>query len=348
MKMARNLVVVSIIMLVFGMLIIAFADGCAVKKLQLSDTEQTNIDLRDEDANGRIYNFLLLGEDESKSLTDVLVIVSCDTKNKKMSILQIPRDTYAEYTSSSYRKINAARDVLGGGRELADFLTDTLGIFIDGYVSVNLDIIAEAVDILGGIEIDVPIDMFYRDPYQDLTINIKKGKQLINGEKAKQFVRYREGYIRGDLGRLDAQKLFVSAFLRRLSEKKDVLTLIQLVNKILPATESDISLKLCVDIIGKMGIPDMSDVKFMTLPGGDIRTSSGAWYYVMNRDEAFKIIKEYFNPELTEERFDPERKFTSSVRSGFNAIYDAQSGFETKIYSADELDDGIEIESKYD
>ena len=92
----------------------------------------------------------------------------------------------------------------------------------------------------------------------------------------------------------------------------------------------------------------MRNIKFMTLPGGDIRGGSGAWYYVMNRNSAYKMIKEYFNQNLLENEFDCERRFTSSVRSGFNAIYDAVNGFETKIYLASELDSGIEIESKYD
>jgi hypothetical protein len=97
-----------------------------------------------------------------------------------------------------------------------------------------------------------------------------------------------------------------------------------------------------------MGIPDMSNVRFMTLPGGDIRTEGGAWYYVMNRSSAYEIIKEYFSPDLKESDFDKKRRFTSGVRNGFGVIYDAEDGFEIKIYSADEIDGEMKIESKYD
>ena len=294
------------------------------------------------------YNVLLIGEDEAEGLADVLMIVSCDTKSKAINILQIPRDTYAEYTSSAYRKINAAYDVLGGGEYLSEFLSGNLGIPIDGYVSIDIETLGVAVDVLGGVEIDVPMDMIYKDPYQNLNIEIKEGKQVLSGEEAKQFVRYREGYIRGDLGRMDAQKLFISAFFKRLSEKKDLLTAVQLVSAILPRTDSNISLKDCIDLIGKIGIPDMSDINLVTLPGGDIRGSSGAWYYVMNRASAYKIIKEYFNRELDASEFDKDRKFTSTVRSGFEEIYDAESGFDTEIYSADKIDGTLTIESKYD
>lgn len=348
MKIARSLIIVLACVVLFVAFVFGVWRENVSKNIQFSEGEQTNADVQKDSDEGEKYNILLLGEDESERLTDVLMIVSCDTKSKTINILQIPRDTYAEYTSSSYRKINAARDVLGGGNYLADFLTAHLGISIDGYISVDLDVIAEAVDVLGGVEIDVPMNMTYKDPYQNLNIEIKKGKQLLDGEKAKQFVRYREGYVRGDLGRLDAQKLFVSAFFNRLSQKNDVFTAIQLVSKVFPKTDSNIPLIECVEIISKIGIPDVSDIKFMTLPGGDIQGSSGAWYYVMNRTSSYKIIREYFNPDLSETEFDPERRFTSSVRAGFNAIYDAANGFETKIYSAAELDSGIEIESKYD
>ena len=335
-------------MLVLGLLIAMTSGKNASENEATVEAEPIVTDELENNNKKEVYNILLLGVDESQRLTDVLMIVSCDTKTKEITALQIPRDTYAEYTSSSYRKINAACDVLNGGEGLSAFITENLGIAIDGYVSVDVEAIGEAVDILGGVEIDVPMDMTYKDPYQNLTIKIEKGEQTLDGEKAKQFVRYREGYVRGDLGRLDAQKLFVSAFLKSLAGKKDIVTAIQLVSTVLPKTDSNLSLKECIDIVGKMGIPNMNSVKFMTLPGGDVRTESGAWYYVMNRSAAYKIIKGYFNPELLEPDFDKKRRFTSSARKGFGVIYDAQSGFEIKIYSADEIDSEMKIESKYD
>ena len=292
------------------------------------------------------YNFLLLGEDDTSGLSDMVAIVSCDTINKKMNILQIPRDTYAEYTTAAYRKINAASDVLGGGRNLADFLSYNLGIKIDHFLTIDLDVIAKAVDAIGGVEIDVPVDMEYEDPYQNLYINIKKGKQILDGERAKQFIRYRAGYLRGDLGRLDAQKMFISAFIKRLAEKNDVLTLANLSSIILPEIESDLSYKECLEVIKSVGIPEASNIRFVTLPGGDIQGSSGAWYYIMNRRAAYNVIKENFVPNLEESEFDKDRKFTSIVRSGFNKIYESEIDFEIKIYSAKEINSGIDIETK--
>ena len=292
------------------------------------------------------YTFLLLGEDDAAELSDMIAIVSFDTINQTMCVLQIPRDTYAEYTSAAYRKINAASHILGGGEKLADFLSSNLGIEIDYFLTIDLDVIAKAVDVLGGVEIDVPNDMEYQDPYQNLCIDIKKGKQTLDGEKAKQFIRYRDSYLRGDLGRLDAQKMFISAFIKKLTEKNDVLTLVNLSSIILPEIESNLSYKECLEIIKRIGIPKASNIQFITLPGGDVQGSSGAWYYIMNRSAAYNIVKEYFSPSLLESDFDNNRKFTSFVRDGFNKIYESGNGFEAKIYSAEEINGGIDIETK--
>lgn len=287
------------------------------------------------------YTVLVLGRDDASGLTDVLLIVSFDTESKAVSVLQIPRDTYAEFTSAAYRKINGACDVLDGGRSVADFLEDNLGVVIDRYISVDLDAVGKIVDILGGVEIDVPFDMIYNDPYQGLSIDIRKGRQTLNGDRAKQFVRYRSGYTRGDLDRLDAQKLFLSALIKKAAEESNAFSIVEIAGTLLQNADTDISYEYCFEMIKAMGIPEMKNISFVTLPGGDIQGSSGAWYYVMNRQAAYCVIKEYFSVELQENKFDPERKFTSYVRKGFNDIYEARSGYEPKIYYADDMS-GVE------
>ena len=161
--------------------------------------------------------------------------------------------------------------------------------------------------------------MYYR------TINIKKGKQILDGERAKQFIRYRTGYLRGDLGRLDAQKMFISAFIKRIAEKNDVLTLANLSSIILPEIESDLSHKDCLEIIKSVGIPEASNIRFMTLPGGDIQGSSGAWYYCLRRADAHRMVNEYLMPTapIDESAFDQNRLFDRFDNEAFHRIYTA-------------------------
>ncbi|MBO5305810.1 MAG: LCP family protein [Clostridia bacterium] len=168
-------------------------------------------------AKGGVCNLLFLGRDDAAGLCDVLMLVSFDLDFGRLHIVQIPRDTYFSYTADHYKKINAAPRVLGGADKLADELAAALGVGIDGYVEFDLDFVQAAVDAVGGVEIDVPCDMDYDDPAQNLSIHLKKGTQRLTGKEAVGFVRFRSGYARADLGRMDAQKLFLASFAKAFS-----------------------------------------------------------------------------------------------------------------------------------
>lgn len=139
-----------------------------------------------------VYNFLLLGKDVDSSNTDTLIVVSYDTVNQKIGMVSIPRDTAVTREWSSMPKINAAFHSKKAGPEvLKQEIKTTFGIPIDYYVHVNLKGFVALVDELGGVDIEVPLDMNYDDPYQDLHIHLNAGMQHLNGQQTMQAVRYR-------------------------------------------------------------------------------------------------------------------------------------------------------------
>lgn len=291
------------------------------------------------------YNFLLLGKDDAADLCDVIIIVSYDTQTQKIETLQIPRDTYASYTSASYRKLNGATHALGSAEKFAKFIENSLGIPIDFCISVGLSTIEKAVDMLGGVEVEIGEDMVYDDPYQELSINLSAGKHLLSGREATQFLRYRSGYVRGDIARLDAQKIFLAAFVRKLLTESDAHDLAGTALSLLGEIETDISTSECLYFISQLPNIKMENIALMTMPGEAVQSESGAWYYIINREEAYATVKKYFSPSLTEENFDPERAFTSIYRRGFNEIYEARGIYKTERYTADIIcRDGISIE----
>jgi LCP family protein required for cell wall assembly len=295
--------------------------------------------------NNQTYNFLLLGRDNAADLCDVIIIVSYDTQTHNIEAMQIPRDTYASYTSASYRKLNGAVHALGSAAKFSEFIESSLGIRIDYYVSVDLETIAETVDKLGGVEVAIAQDMVYNDPYQNLSINLSKGKHLLNGKQATQFIRYRAGYVRGDIGRLDAQKIFLASFVKKILKESDAYDLASIALSLLNKLDTNVSAADCLYFISQIGNIKMENIALMTMPGEDIQGDSGAWYYIINREEAFRVIQRYFSPSLTEEEFDRERAFTSIYRQGFNAIYEARGIYKTERYTAEDIcRDGINIE----
>lgn len=176
--------------------------------IKAPDIEGTQSDLSDapvvedgsqppEDPNALIrkdgvYNFLLLGKDVDSSNTDTLIVVSYDTVNQKIGMVSIPRDTAVKRDWSNMPKINAAfHNSKAGPDVLKQEIKNTFGIPIDYYIHVDLKGFVALVDELGGVDIEVPLNMNYDDPYQNLHIHLNAGMQHLDGQQAMGAVRYR-------------------------------------------------------------------------------------------------------------------------------------------------------------
>ena len=265
----------------------------------------------------------MLGCDRSTRLTDSILLVSVNETKRDTRILQIPRDTYAEYTDKSYKKLNGAMQALGAS-ELKSFLSRALGVSIDYFVILKLDFFKALVDAIGGVDLTIERDMEYSDPSQDLRISLKAGRTHLNGEMAEQFVRYRSGYVNADLGRLDAQKLFLSAFAKQCQS----ITLPQLLHVTalaLTGVQTDIGLPAAIRTVAVLRSCDASGIPMATLSGQAVKGKSGAWYYVLNRTMASGMIKKYLMADLGENDrlFDPDGVFDRPQNEEFHRIYTA-------------------------
>lgn len=143
--------------------------------------------------------------------TDTIVYVNViDTA---VTMVAIPRDLFV---GEGTRKINGvfARE---GAEGLERRLEQVLGLPIDYYAIINIDIFQDLVDALGGVEVNVPERMYYRDRAAGLTIDLQAGPQVLDGEQASDFVRYRQ-FRRGDIDRLDNVKRLAYAMLSRLQQ----------------------------------------------------------------------------------------------------------------------------------
>ena len=133
------------------------------------------------------YNILLLGTDDDGYRTDTIMIGRMDVESHTVALLSIPRDTLID-GNYTVPKINSVYGAAGRGEQgiesLKRRLSQLLGFEVDGYAMVNLDAFVELVDLIGGVEFDVPMDMDYEDSSQDLYIHLKKGVQKLNGEQA--------------------------------------------------------------------------------------------------------------------------------------------------------------------
>ncbi len=267
----------------------------------------------------RDLRILMLGCDRAASLTDSILLLSVTPQTGQVRILQLPRDTYANYTERDYRKLNGAYNTLGadGTRE---FLSRALGVRIDYTAVYDLDVVRAAVDAVGGVEVDIPQAMRYSDPIQGLEIDLAAGKQRLDGEAAEQFVRFRAGYPNADLGRLDAQKLFLEAFLRACRSLSPA-RLSGVCLTVLPRVHTDMPTAGVLRLAFALLRAEAPALTAETAPGDAAKGVSGAWYYILNREESARAISDMTDFSCTE--FDPDRVFDRPEHPEFHRIYTA-------------------------
>ncbi len=271
----------------------------------------------------RVTRILLLGCDRASGLADSILVVSINEGERRVSILQIPRDTYAEYTDRDYKKINGALSAFGEGG-IKDFFSSALGVPIHHFAIVKLDLFCKMVDAVGGVDVDVPQKMEYHDPAQDLHISLEAGKQHLDGRTAEHFVRYRAGYVNADLGRLDAQKLFLRAFAQRCRELKPA-DYFRLAGASLTGLQTDIGIGEAIRLGTVLRECDPDEVPMQTLAGQAVRGNSGAWYYILNREGACRQVNELTYPtdpiDLSD--FDVDGLFDRVQNPQFHNVYTA-------------------------
>lgn len=299
-------------------------------ELPVSANTSSNTEKRADDP----YCLLVAGEDRVSGLTDVIMLVSFDPSGKSISVMQIPRDTYAEYGSKSYNKLNGALGALGGGSELAAFLEGSLGVSIDGYLTLDLDAFRTIVDAVGGVELDLDAPLRYSDPSQKLYIDLPAGRQRLDGKQAEMYVRYRSGYVRGDIDRLDAQKKFLAAFFDTIKNEVNAENAYTVASSVIRAVDTDVGITLAVALGLEAIRVDSSRLYFFTLPGeAVVSPKSGASYYVMSARSTQRILTEYFGKH--ENEIDPNKSFAHPSYEGFIRIYESDG--QSEPIRADEL-----------
>lgn len=325
------------------------------RKSHIGSTPDNRKEEGEKESEGK-YNFLVLGHDRAASLTDVMMIVSFDTKEKTVALLQLPRDTYFEAEDYGYHKINglynyfisAAKEddsddpELEGCVRTAAYLSENLDIKIHYSAVMDLDGFGAIVDAIGGVYMYVPYSMHYSDPAQNLYINLNEGYCTLDGDAAEQFVRFRSGYVEADLARQDAQKMFMTAFVENVKKNISVSNIDDIAKAVLNSVKTDMKLTDIVRFGTALLSTDLSKITMMSLPG-ESAFSDGAWYFVMNRAAVTGLTDKYFNvfeKPVTDETFDKDRVFCNEDDPDMNEVYEKPAEeCETVEHNAQDMSD---------
>lgn len=295
--------------------------------------------------NKKVFNFLVMGLDKKNANTDVIMIVNLDTEKKTVSVVQLPRDTYIEcdgtggrintvyahYWLQSNPNTSYKEQCRFAMEKTAESIEAALCIQIDYYALVYLDVFKEVVDGIGGVYMNIPYDMYYVDdtPGEELYVDLKAGPQTLNGSQAEQFIRFRSGYITADIGRLDAQKMFISALLKQLKSDLTLTKAVNVAKSVIANTVTDVSVADAQYYIKQIAAIDLSKMTMVTMAGeGCQAANSGAWLYAVNRKSALDIVNSYLNvyyEDIPDSIFDSGRRFTDDKDSVLLGIYESST-----------------------
>lgn len=276
------------------------------------------------------FKCLLLGistDLEGSSLTDTIIVASYNPNTQKATLLSIPRDTYTGKNSAratAYEKINSLYGRKNRPDETLEAINEITGLDIEYYAVVKTEALIELVDAIGGVTFNVPIDMVYDDPTQDLHINLKAGEQLLDGDKAEQLVRFRHGnwdpktktyptypaeYGDNDLGRMRTQREFIMQVIKQTARVENIFKIGQILDVAKNNLITNIDFDAAKDYIPYIVEFDTANILTATLPGTvpDLSQTNNVSIFVYNKKETKNLVQElFYDRDKTEEDLEEE------------------------------------------
>ncbi|MER2138918.1 MAG: LCP family protein [Succiniclasticum sp.] len=213
-------------------------------------------------------NVVVMGCDIRKDdvgRSDTLFVVMLDKSKKNAALLSVPRDTRVQIKGHGWDKINSAF-AYGGHQLTQETVQDFLGIKLHNYVVVDFQGFKDLVDVIGGVDINVEKRMYYYDPYANFEIDLRPGKQHMDGKTAMQYVRYRDE--EGDIGRIRRQQKFIMALYQQIASKNIIAKMPGVSKQIMSMVKTDLSLKEMVELGNVMrDMMEKDGLKMAMVPG---------------------------------------------------------------------------------
>lgn len=241
------------------------------------------------------YLILLVGVDKNGdddtntdfTRTDTIMLLKADTKTGKMDLMSIPRDSRIKIRDK-FDKVNHAH-AFGGIELTMQTLRSFLGLDIDYYVQINYQALINIVDALGGVDYDVP---------EGITIDkgkvqIKPGPNHLDGNEVMWFLRTRNIYNNGDIGRVNTQQGFVKAMVDEIVKKSKNMNIMTFISNYLKYVKTNLPMTAIMDLAGNINSFSSDKMDTHIVPGME-QTIDGTSYYIPDFEKTWKIVDEVF------------------------------------------------------
>lgn len=295
-KSKRKLVVIVILFMVFCLLTILLP----IEHFRFLSAES----IESKADRGRDINILILGIDarpgELNSRSDTMILVSLHPSIDRAVLVWIPRDTRLYTPIKGHYKINHV-NAMKGPEAACEVVEKLMGVEVDHYVLVNFQGFEKIIDILGGVEMAVDINLYSTRS----NVYLHKGQQRLNGKEALKYVRFR-AMPDADIGRTQRQQRFVKALLAQVLRIETITRLPHLLPELSQNIYTNIRLPDLLFLTELAFLFDENNISTQTLPGYHfIDPYSGNSYWEADRDIARSLIRSVLTGHSYEVELEP-------------------------------------------
>lgn len=226
--------------------------------------------------------------DEDFTRTDTIMLVRADAKTGQIKLLSIPRDSRV-LVRNSFDKVNHAHAY--GGIELTmQTLRNFLGLDIDYYVQVNYQALIDVVNAIGGVDYEVPEGVNIKRG----SLEIKEGMNHFDGWETMWYLRTRNIYNNGDIGRVNAQQDFMKAMVDQMVKKSKEMDLMAVITSYIKHVKTNLPMSAMVDLLKNINKFSSDKVDMEIVPGME-QTMHGISYYIPDYEKTWTIRDELFS-----------------------------------------------------
>ena len=325
--------VIVLLLLIGGIFVYAQIND-KLSKLQKSDVDMNNVGVNegiDEEVLQGYQTIALVGLDNregslERGNSDTMIIASIDNDNKKVKLVSVYRDTYLNIGNDKYTKANAAY-ANGGAEQLMTMMNKNLDLDIGGYVTVDFKAMVEAIDLLGGLDIEMTADEVehmnnYCVETSEVTgksyekIERVDGCHHLNGVQAVSYARIR--YTAGnDFRRASRQRVVIYKMVEK-AKNASWTTLNKIVDTVCPMISTSLSksdiLKMGMSMI-TYDLEDQTGFPFMHLEGENVKDRMDGLDCVLPVTLELNVIKlhEFLYPEASYIPSDTVKEYSNHI-----------------------------------
>lgn len=284
-------------------------DGSGQEDKPVKPTDDPNVEYIDNGYRKEYrYTFLIVGLDQVQTNTDTMLVGTLDVKDKWLHVVSIPRDTLVNvpwpvkklntvytFSTMSYKDWEFDNGMDG----LKKAISDIMGYEPDCWALIDVEAFEKLVDAIGGVYYDVPVDMNYSAPDQDLYIDIKAGYQWLSGAEALKVVRFRSGYATADIGRIETQQDFLKSVAKQMLTLGNIPNITKVYDIYEEYVDTNLSTGNIAWFVKEFLKLDSEDITFDIMPENYsllIPAGNGLSYCSIDIDAWLELVNEKLSP----------------------------------------------------